>query len=284
MREEAGLADERGLLPGDLVTGEAVVLDLRSASFATRMLGAALDVVIQVALLVALFWAVAGAGTGLDDSAAAALGLVVVVAVLVGYPTAWETATRGRSPGKLAAGLRVVRDDGGPVRFRHALPRALVGFGELWLLLGSPAVITSLASPRGKRLGDLLAGTYVVRERAPRQWPAPVEMPPPLTAWAASADIGRLPDDTAMAVRQLHARAAAMHPGARAELAAELAGQVAPLVAPAPPPGTPPEAFLAAVTAERRRRDAVRLLRERASRQERDRTLGALPFGLDDPT
>ena len=260
------------------------MLDLRSASFASRMLGAALDVLIQLGLLIALFWAAAVAGAGLDDSAAAAVGLVVVVAVLVGYPAVWETATRGRSPGKLAAGLRVVRDDGGPVRFRHALPRALVGFGELWLLLGSPAVIASLASPRGKRLGDLLAGTYVVRERAPRPWPPPVEMPPPLAAWAAAADIGRLPDATAMAVRQLHGRATTMHPGARAELAAELAAQVAPLVAPPPPPGTPPEAFLAAVSAERRRRDAVRLLRERESRQERDRTLAALPFGLDERT
>ena len=64
--------------------------------------------------------------------------------------------------------LHVVADDGGPERFRHAFVRGMAGFLECWLLLGVPALITSMLSARGKRLGDIFAGTFVLRERAPR--------------------------------------------------------------------------------------------------------------------
>ena len=66
----------------------------------------------------------------------------------MGYPAVFETATRGRSLGKMALGLRVVSDDGGPERFRQALFRALAGVIEIWTFAGGPAVICSLLSPR----------------------------------------------------------------------------------------------------------------------------------------
>ena len=84
----------------------------------------------------------------------------------------FETATRGRSLGKMALGLRVVSDDGGPERFRQALFRALAGVIEIWMLTGGPAVICSLLSPKGKRIGDFFAGTVVISERAPQTEPA----------------------------------------------------------------------------------------------------------------
>lgn len=274
------MRNDVGLLPGELVTGEAVLLDLRPASFATRMLAVSLDVLAQVVLLLLLLWAAVGLGIGLDVAANQALGVLVLVGVLVGWPLAWETATRGRSPGKLAGGLRVVRDDGGPVRFRHALVRALVGVGELWLLFGGPALVCSLANGHGKRIGDLMAGTYVVRERAPAASDPPPQMPPELAGWARSADLGRLPDDLAMSVRQMLGRADRLHPGARGVLATSLAAQVARRVSPPPPPGTPPERFLAAVMAERRDRDLARFGRQRAARDAREQALHGLPFGL----
>ena len=61
--------------------------------------------------------------------------------------------------------MQVIRDDGGPIRLRHAAVRALVGFFELWLLLGGLAFVTSLLNDRGKRVGDYLAGTCVARMR-----------------------------------------------------------------------------------------------------------------------
>ena len=103
--------------------------------------------------------------------------VIFTVLVFVGYPLIFETATRGRTLGKMAMGLRVVSDDGGPERFRQALFRALASVVEIWMLLGSPAVICSMLSPKAKRLGDIFAGTVVISERGPKLGPPPV-MPP----------------------------------------------------------------------------------------------------------
>ena len=80
---------------------------------------------------------------------------------------------RGRTLGKLAMGLRAVRDDGGPIRLRHAVVRALVGFVEIWLWSASgPGLLA--AGTAGAAAGRAGGGTYVVRERAAREhwaWP-----------------------------------------------------------------------------------------------------------------
>ena len=175
-------------LGGDLVTGEAVLLELRLARFPSRALARLLDTAIQIGLLVAITFFLAAADVG-DADAAAAISLVLLVAVIVGYPLLFETLTAGRTPGKMALGLRVVRDDGGALRVRHALVRALVGVVEIWLCLGVIAILTSLVSTRGKRLGDLAAGTVVVRERVPEQAAPILAMPPQLAAWAARLEL-----------------------------------------------------------------------------------------------
>ena len=243
----------------DLVTGEAVVLELRLAKLASRSLALAVDLAVQVGLLLLGTLVVAGPVGAVDDALAAALGLVFSVLVVVGYPVAVETATRGRSLGKLALGLRVVREDGGPVRFRHALVRGLLSVVEIWLTLGSVALITSLASAQGKRLGDFLAGTLVVRERVPVPAGPVATMPPRLAAWASGLDLSRVPDDLALAARQLLSRHGELAPRVRDELGGRLADALAAVTGPPAPPGTPPWAFLAAVLAERRRRDLLRL-------------------------
>lgn len=247
----------------DLVTGEAVVLELRLAKLASRSLALALDLTVQVGLLVVGTLVLSGTVSAVDDALAAALGLVFYVAVVLGYPVAMETATRGRSLGKLALGLRVVRDDGGPVRFRHALVRGLLAVVEIWLTFGSVALIASLASAQGKRLGDYLAGTVVVRERVPVQGAPVAAMPPPLASWAAGLDLSQVPDDLALAARQYLARAPELAPPVREAMGARLAGALAAVTSPAPPPGTPAWAFLSAVLAERRRREFERLGGER---------------------
>lgn len=276
--------DDRGMSSADLVTGEAVLLDLRAASFATRMVSAFLDALVAGVLLLGVLWVGVVLVVGADPAAAAALTITMLVGVLVVLPATTETLSRGRSLGKLAMGLRVVRDDGGPIRLRHAVIRALVGFGELWLLFGGPAVICSLANDRGKRIGDLLAGTYVVRERSGGAIDSHVEMPPELAGWAHAADIGRIPDRHAMALRQFLSRVDRLHAGSRERLGNALSADTAQYVAPPPPPGTHPERFLAAVVAERRDRDLARLQREQSARERREHALHRLPFGLDDPS
>ena len=252
----------------DVVTGEAVRLELPAATFASRAVSGAIDLAARLALLVLSFVALGELGAALDEAAAAALSLVLVVAAFVGVPVLEESLSRGRSLGKRAMGLRAVRDDGGPVRFRHSLVRGLVGFVELGPPgFGVPALLCSLASERGKRLGDVAAGTYVVRERGAGPAGPRAQMPPQLAAWAAAADLGRLPDGLALAVRQFLGRAPTMNPPARRSMGLDLARALAPHVSPAAPVGTEPEAFLAAVLAERRRRDLHRLAREQDLRR-----------------
>lgn len=241
------------------VTGEAVVLELRLAKLASRSLALGIDLAVQLSVFLVGTFVVAGVVSFVDDALATALALVFYVAVIVGYPVAMETATRGRTLGKMALGLRVVREDGGPIRFRHALVRGLLSVVEIWLTFGSVALITSLASPRGKRLGDLLAGTVVVRERIPVRGTPMAAMPPPLAAWAGGLDLSQVPDDLALAARQFLARADELAPEVRDRMGARIAGSLAAVTAPPPPPGTPPWAFLSAVLAERRRRELERL-------------------------
>jgi uncharacterized RDD family membrane protein YckC len=261
------MSDVQGLLgDDDLVTGEAVALDLPPATVALRLVSGLIDVTLELILLIVVFLVGGIAVAGSDDALAAVAGLVGTVLVLVGLPTALETLTRGRSVGKFALGLRTVRDDAGPISFRHAFIRALVGVVEIWVFSGVPALITALVTSRGKRLGDVLAGTYVVRERFRFPGVQPVFMPPQLAGWAVNADMAPLPDGLALGVRQFLHRAATLNPASRATLGTQLCAQVLTHVAPPPPPGHHPETVLAAVIAERRRRDELRLARDEALR------------------
>ena len=153
-------------LQDGVVIGEGVLLDTHPASVASRLLGAVLDLVALLVVGVLAAIVLANLPLTLDQYTSRIAGIVLLVTVTVVLPTTVETLTRGRSLGKLAAGVRIVRDDGGPITFRQAFVRALTGVGELWLTLGSAAVICSIVHPQGKRIGDVLAGTYGSRVRA----------------------------------------------------------------------------------------------------------------------
>ena len=262
-----------------IITGEAVVLELRPASFAARALGLVIDAVLHIVLLVLAMLGLAAAGAGLDQAAERALGLAAVVFCLVVVPVAVETLTRGRSLGKLATGLRIVREDGGAIRFRHAVIRGLTGFLEIYLTFGGLALAVALFNDKSRRLGDLLAGTYAVRSRVPAEQAIRVFVPPHLQAWAAAADIGRIPDATARRAAQFIRQAARMAPLSRAGMAAAIAAELSAHVAPAPPPGTGPDDYLAAVVAERRNREFTRLSQSRRRYTETGNRLQRLPFG-----
>ena len=242
----------------EVVTGDAVVLDVPIAQLPMRAVGALIDIaVIVIGYLVALMlWA--ATLTQFDEAVTAAIMVIFTVLVFVGYPLVFETATRGRSVGKMVMGLRVVSDDGGPERFRQALFRALASVVEIWMLLGSPAVICSMLSPNAKRIGDIFAGTVVISERGPKLGPPPV-MPPPLAWWAASLQLSGLGAEQAEVARQFLSRASQLDPQLRDQMAYRIAGDVLSRVAPPPPPGTPPQLVLAAVLAERHRRELARL-------------------------
>ena len=265
-----------------IIIGEGVVIDARPASFATRAVGFAFDLVVTGAVFFAGV-VVVGLFDQLAEQTLSILMIAALVLLFVVLPTTVETLTRGASLGKLIMGIRVVRDDGGPVRLRHALIRALVGVVETWLTGGAIALIVSLAHPDGKRLGDLLAGTHAVRTRGGAADTATIVMPPALGAWASHADIRRLPDGLALAVRQFLGRAPRLAPQSRTRLGLSLAGEVEALVAPGPPPGTHPEVFLMAVLAARRDREWAAAQRARALAREQEEMIHRLPYGVPDP-
>jgi uncharacterized RDD family membrane protein YckC len=261
-----------------IITGEAVVLELRPASFAARALGLLLDMALSIVLLAVILIGVAGAAEELDEAAVRALVVSSVVFCLVVVPVAVETLSRGLSLGKLATGLRVVREDGGAIRFRHALVRGLTGFLEIYLTLGGVAIAVALFNHRSRRLGDLMAGTYAIRRRVPLEEIPPVPVPPRLQSWASAADIGRIPDATARRASQFLRQANRMAPLSRAGMAGSIATELAAHVAPPPPAGTTPGDYLAAVVAERRSRDLARLSGARRRSAETAERLHRLPF------
>ncbi|SES42306.1 Uncharacterized membrane protein YckC, RDD family [Pedococcus cremeus] len=255
-----------GVGADDLVTGEAVALDLPHAGLGLRICSGIIDLVVGFAALWGLQWvaySLAGAG---DDALVGAAITIATISAMVAIPTTFETLTRGKTLGHLALGLRTVRDDAGPISFRHAVTRAMVGVIEIYGCLGMPALICAVFNRRAKRFGDLLAGTYVVRDRQKVALPPPPQMPPHLAAWAAGADIAPLPDALAAAIRQFLSRTGSFSPGIREELGQRLLAEATPFMAPAPPPGNHPEWVLMALLAERRSRDAARLERDQALR------------------
>lgn len=239
--------------PSGIVTPEAVVLDFETAGLASRLLAATLDAAIELVILFGALFAFFGLGElGIEFGGAGVALLYVLVFLLVfGYPTGFETLWRGRTPGKAALGLRVVTAEGAPVRFRHAAIRAMLGLLDKFLLYGLVGVITMLVSRRNQRLGDLVAGTIVLRERSGAKAPSAVVFGPPrgLEGYVASLDVSALGHVDYGAVRSFLIRAGSLTPDARASLAAELATPLVTRLQTSPPAGAPAEVFLACVAA-----------------------------------
>ncbi|MFE2152124.1 RDD family protein [Streptomyces lavendulae] len=243
----------------DLVTGDAVVLGLRSARLPSRALAVLLDLFVYVGCYLVVTFALVFATASLDDAAQAAVSVASLLLVLVGVPIAVETLSHGRSLGKLACGLRVVREDGGPIRFRHALVRGAMGVVELLMTLGTIACIASLVSERGRRLGDVFAGTLVIRERVPGARVMPVPPPPPwLAGRFTGLDLSAVPEGLWLAIRQYLTRMDQLDPHTGAAMAARLADDVVARTGTPPPAGVTAAAFLMAVVHERQTRDAAR--------------------------
>ncbi|QEO13506.1 RDD family protein [Agromyces intestinalis] len=275
---QAATADRSAsrLTDDGLVTGEAVALDVRPASAVMRGGGTAIDVIATVLVLIGVL--LLASSLSLDEAAMRAISITALVVCLVVVPTAVETATHGRSIGKLALGLRVVRDDGGAIGFRHAFIRALTGVVEIYLTLGGLAVVVGFLNPSSKRLGDLLAGTHAQVERVPKVVPQSFGVPTQLLGWAATTDVGRLPDPLERRIAAFFRNAPHLEPNRRAAIAATLAAEAAPFVSSVP--DAPAELFLAAIAALRRDRDLTALTLEDRRMADLAPVLTARPNGF----
>jgi uncharacterized RDD family membrane protein YckC len=268
--------------PQELITGEAVALDLRSSSFVLRAAGTIIDYILYFGSYIGIVVVMITLADqlGLDQALITAISVVALVLCLVVIPTAVETASHGKSLGKLAIGSRIVRDDGGSIGFRHAFIRALTGVFEIFMTFGGMAAIIALLNGRAKRLGDLVAGTYSQNERVSKLVPPVYGVPLQLAEWARTADVATLPDALARRVAAFLAQAASLTPVTRERLSRELADEVSVFVSPVPAGNA--ELFLAAVVSVRRDRESAALTLERSGLDRLAPVLGGMPRGFPD--
>jgi uncharacterized RDD family membrane protein YckC len=222
-----------------VATPEGIELDLHLAGLASRMLAGMLDLLLIGTGVVLLAFALI---LGLGDLGVAIL-FPLAFALVFFYDVLFEVLGGGRTVGKMAAGLRVVRDDGTPVGLRASAVRNLVrlldGPATSWLV-GSIAI---LVTKRNQRLGDIAARTVVVRDRVVVAPAASAFVPPAPPAALAGADVSAVTADELATVRTFLSRRWTLDPPARAQLAAQLAQHLRGKVAGAPP-GLPDEALL----------------------------------------
>jgi uncharacterized RDD family membrane protein YckC len=222
------------------ITPEAVTISVDVAGLGSRMIAWFLDTLIQLAIVVPI---AIGVGTG-DLSGTVELVVLSLVLFLIvwGYYPLFEFFWQGRTPGKRAQRLRVMRTDGQPAGGAAILVRNLIRILEVFLF-PFLAVISMIVTARAQRLGDLAAGTVVVRDR---RLIAPQAVALPGRSDLPAVDATGLSEREYDVIRSFLARRSSLDPSARWRLAAQLAsglrGRVGSL-----PEGMSDEAMLEAV-------------------------------------
>jgi uncharacterized RDD family membrane protein YckC len=206
----------------EVETPEHVRFRYRLAGPARRGVAYLIDLVIRLAfalgVIILLSLTVGGAG-GLD-SMSAGVSLLILFAVEWGYYVVFETLWSGRTPGKRALGLRVVREAGYPIGFNDSVLRNLLRAADFLPFAYGLGLIVCAADPRFRRLGDLAAGTMVVAEDRGRVTPR-IEISPPPTPEELAAIPSRvlLSPEERDAIELYLRREPFLHPARSLELA-----------------------------------------------------------------
>jgi uncharacterized RDD family membrane protein YckC len=228
-----------------IATPEGVELDLPLAGLGSRFTGFLIDTILQILIVAAV------SVLALVTLSGVAAGIVILVAfslAVLGYDVLFEVLGGGRTPGKRAVGVRVVQDGGGPIGLRASLVRNVIRLVEGLPLSYLPAIIAILVTRNNQRLGDLAAGTLVVREPrklVPPRRPAAID-PSEYATW----DVTGIGDRELSAVRAFLGRRHELDAGARRALARQLATALRPKVA-GVPAGVSDERFLERLAAAR---------------------------------
>lgn len=160
----------------DIRTPESIEFSYDLAGVGSRFLAVMLDLCIQVGFVLLLFWGFTLIGgkaprathAATADRLAANLGIAIVIAIVFlvffGYFIIFEAMWNGRTPGKKALGIRVVRDGGYPLDWGASLVRNLIRIVEATVGFYAISVLVAVFSPQNKRVGDFAAGTIVIRD------------------------------------------------------------------------------------------------------------------------
>jgi uncharacterized RDD family membrane protein YckC len=260
-----------------VVSGEAVMIPSRPAGFIQRAAGSAIDLIAIVLLYIgaSMLLSMVGGSLGVDDALFSALSVVLLVIVLLIVPIVVETLSHGKSLGRLAMGLRIVRDDGGAIALRHSMIRGFTSIIDFYFSFGGAALLVGMLNSRAKRIGDMLAGTYSQQERLPALAVRVIGVPVELIDWAQTADVARMPDGLARRISGFLDTAPNLTDVTRERLARQLANETSAFVAPIPPVSA--LAFLTGVIALRRDRESTALALEARRLESLHPVLRGLP-------
>lgn len=243
-----------------IITPEAVVLELETAGIASRVFAGAIDAMIQlVAYVVLILVVLLGLATTdeVSESTQTAIAGALLFAVIFLYPLVSEVFSRGRTIGKATMGLRVVTIEGAPIRFRHAAIRSMGGIIDKWVPPGGlVGAFFVLGTPNRQRVGDLLAGTLVIRDPTRTALPVGVwfPVPPGYESYAATIDPTALTVDQYTIVRAFLMRTNELSVSARYSVALDLATRIERVLRLQRPAQVHPETFLLCVIARYQRR------------------------------
>jgi uncharacterized RDD family membrane protein YckC len=210
-----------------VVTPENVQIEYELAGLASRTGAAVLDMLLQTGLwlVLVLMGLIFRVETWLPGGnwVSAILGIIAFI-IYWGYFVFFETLWNGQTPGKRYARLRVVREGGVPIDLPCAAIRGLIRVIDFFLLL--TGVICILVTQKNQRLGDLAAGTLVVKERV--EWTGylkPSSVPQPVTAAQTSyvRNIELITPDEFEAARRFVERRAELQANLREGIASRIA-------------------------------------------------------------
>ncbi len=227
-----------------LKTPESVELEFKLAGIGNRAYALLIDYIVLVLILIIFLitWALFAFQllsflenfVGVNNSVELwliAIQFLISFAIYVGYFVFFEMLWQGQTPGKRFVKIRVIRDNGRPIRLQQATLRALLRPVDDIFFLG---VFLIVLGKREKRLGDLIAGTIVIQEERPiasANFPISEEAQKLTHQLQIEADISRLrPDDFAV-IREYLQRRREMIPKARTELSRKLADRVTEIIA-----------------------------------------------------
>lgn len=168
----------------DLVvtTPERVSFDYQVAGLGTRAIAQLLDLLIVIGILAAVFAVALAVGAFGSDTVATLIAVMGGFVVVIGYFWVSEALWSGQTVGKKAFRLRAVGDRGEPLTFMQAGIRNIVRVVDFLPYAYGVGLITLFANGKGKRLGDLAAGTIVVKDSdSVWLWQLPGGRPAPAT-------------------------------------------------------------------------------------------------------
>ena len=239
---------------GIIVTPEAVVIDLDTGGIATRLLEGIIDLLVRAGVFLVILIVLAVAHFGHTTLVLSALVFVVIL----GYPIFCESVWRGRTVGKMATGLRVVTAEGAPIQFRHAALRGMGSLVDFFLPgFGLTGLLCIWSTQRNQRVGDMLAGTIVVRDRpldysVNAFWFAP---PYGYESYAETIDPTAIRLDDYALARAFLLRNKQLTEQARRALGTQIASGIANRLHHTIPPQVPAETFLVCALARYQRRN-----------------------------